>query len=677
MLQQTQECYACSPNLTFTDEDLLLGSKPHNRPLYVSGYTREQKIDCILIDGGSAVNILPKMTMRRLGLTMEELSHSRLVIQGFNQGGQRAIGMIHLELIIGKLTMPSTLHQCFKYLQGGIKKVNADLKHFIETEAHFADAKFYVEDNITSEVLPVEIPSMESKQSEKKHVRFITEKDNPSSKKGPECGNDHSSESTSNSIKAEISTPSNNPPFLRYIPLSLRKNGQSPFVECLRSTKDIEKHFTKLTMEDVAILKENHVMPLTSSTNPLPSKPLNGFVRSSQSLTEYGILPSERMKEWFDPKAYRLLARAGYDFSKQGDLGKLIPEATGEKMHGLSKTQRKMRLERHKILIPKTGLGYTPEQPAQIWIKRRTNASSSQYITVEVDESSNQRKDHPLSRVSVFDRIEGSSSRVTVFDRLNTTCLTQNRNTLACKSVFDRLGVTKRPVDNHSQNSTNFEDQGEKKANDEIRSSIPSRMKRNFALDINIEGLLKVKRRTIVHTSQSLTHNEQIEEVSSSFHITIEEDTISDAEAEEVEEVPPALEDGGQATVYELKEVNLGTAEEPRPTFISALLTPEEEEGYLKLLVEYKDVFAWIYKEMPGLNPSIAVHHLAVKKGMRPVKQAQRCFRPELIPQIETEVNKLIEAGFIREVQYPKWIANIALSKRRMDKSGCVLTSVI
>ena len=87
MLQQAQECYACSLDLTFTDEDLLLGSKSHNHPLYVSGYAREQKIDRILIDGGSVINILTKMTMRRLGLTMEELSHSRLVIQGFNQGG--------------------------------------------------------------------------------------------------------------------------------------------------------------------------------------------------------------------------------------------------------------------------------------------------------------------------------------------------------------------------------------------------------------------------------------------------------------------------------------------------------------------------------------------------------------------------------------------------------------
>ena len=110
MLQQTQGCYACSPDLTFTDEVLLLGSKPHNRLLYVFGYACEQKIDHILIDGGLAVNILPKMTMRRLGLTMEELSHSRLVIQGFNQGEQSAIGMIHLELIIGKLISNVLFH---------------------------------------------------------------------------------------------------------------------------------------------------------------------------------------------------------------------------------------------------------------------------------------------------------------------------------------------------------------------------------------------------------------------------------------------------------------------------------------------------------------------------------------------------------------------------------------
>ena len=95
------------------------------------------------------------------------------------------------------------------------------MKPFVETEAHFTDAKFYVEDDIPNE----EIPSMESKQGEKECVRLVNGKDIPSPKKGPECGNDHSSESTSNLVRAKISMPSNNPPFLRYVPLSHRKKG--------------------------------------------------------------------------------------------------------------------------------------------------------------------------------------------------------------------------------------------------------------------------------------------------------------------------------------------------------------------------------------------------------------------------------------------------------------------
>ena len=50
---------------------------------------------------------------------------------------------------------------------------------------------------------------------------------------------------------------------------------------------------------------------------------------------------------------------------------------------------------------------------------------------------------------------------------------------------------------------------------------------------------------------------------------------------------------------------------------------------------------------------------------MRSIKQAQRCFRAELFPQIEAEVNKLEQAEFIQEVQFPKWIANIVPIKNK------------
>ncbi|KAL0423525.1 UNVERIFIED_CONTAM: Transposon Tf2-11 polyprotein [Sesamum radiatum] len=78
-----------------------------------------------------------------------------------------------------------------------------------------------------------------------------------------------------------------------------------------------------------------------------------------------------------------------------------------------------------------------------------------------------------------------------------------------------------------------------------------------------------------------------------------------------------------------------------------------------------EDVFAWSYKEMPGLDPKVAVHHLSVKKGTRPVKQGLHRFRPELIPLIEGEVKKLIEVGFIREVKYPMWISSIVPVRKK------------
>ena len=48
---------------------------------------------------------------------------------------------------------------------------------------------------------------------------------------------------------------------------------------------------------------------------------------------------------------------------------------------------------------------------------------------------------------------------------------------------------------------------------------------------------------------------------------------------------------------------------------------------------------------MSRLDPKVAVLHLAVKKNVRPIKQAQRRFHPDLISQIENEVNKLLHVN--------------------------------
>ncbi|KAA0046915.1 retrotransposon protein, putative, unclassified [Cucumis melo var. makuwa] len=74
--------------------------------------------------------------------------------------------------------------------------------------------------------------------------------------------------------------------------------------------------------------------------------------------------------------------------------------------------------------------------------------------------------------------------------------------------------------------------------------------------------------------------------------------------------------------IDELKEVNLGTIEEPHLTFISVSLSIEEDGKYTSLLTKYWDIFAWSYKEMSGLDLKVAVHHLAIKSVYRLIKQA-------------------------------------------------------
>ncbi|KAL0349908.1 UNVERIFIED_CONTAM: Transposon Tf2-12 polyprotein [Sesamum radiatum] len=165
-----------------------------------------------------------------------------------------------------------------------------------------------------------------------------------------------------------------------------------------------------------------------------------------------------------------------------------------------------------------------------------------------------------------------------------------------------------------------------------------------------------------VASSNYISNNVE-ENIAQTYHITLIED--GEVEEEDAEDAPAELEEGIKATIDELKKVNLGDIENPRPIYISASLTHGEEGTYVALLHEFKDVFAWSYKEMPGLDPKVAVHHLSVKKGARPVKQGQRRFRPELIPLIEGEVNKLIEVGFIREVKYPMWISSIVPVRKK------------
>ncbi|KAM1588554.1 hypothetical protein ACFX10_027555 [Malus domestica] len=99
-------------------------------------------------------------------------------------------------------------------------------------------------------------------------------------------------------------------------------------------------------------------------------------------------------------------------------------------------------------------------------------------------------------------------------------------------------------------------------------------MKHQATLKVDTKGPLKVRKCTIIHTGQSSHQQAQKddieEEVQDVFHITIQKDKEEEILEEDVTVVPPQLKDEGQATIDDLKELNLGTSEEPKPIFVSA-----------------------------------------------------------------------------------------------------------
>ena len=91
--------------------------------------------------------------------------------------------------------------------------------------------------------------------------------------------------------------------------------------------------------------------------------------------------------EWFDPNAYKLFVKAGYNPGEPSALGKLPSEDTTKKA--------------------REGLCYSQPPPIRISIRRASN----NHKTFEDDVTA------PNKRPSVFDQLGEATTRISVFER--------------------------------------------------------------------------------------------------------------------------------------------------------------------------------------------------------------------------------------------------------------------
>ena len=72
--------------------------------------------------------------------------------------------------------------------------------------------------------------------------------------------------------------------------------------------------------------------------------------------------------------------------------------------------------------------------------------------------------------------------------------------------------------------------------------------------------------------------------------------------------------------------------------------------------------------EAPRVDLSFICHHLNVNPSITPKKQPPRRLSKDHSNAVKDEVIKLKQAGAIKEVFYPEWLANTVMVKKKNGK---------
>jgi hypothetical protein len=95
---------------------------------------------------------------------------------------------------------------------------------------------------------------------------------------------------------------------------------------------------------------------------------------------------------------------------------------------------------------------------------------------------------------------------------------------------------------------------------------------------------------------------------------------------------------------------------------------PTRTNGAATFSQQKNDVFAWSTSNLVRVSRDIIEHWLQVNPSAKPKKQKLQKMLEEKIVSSKAEVQQLLDVGFIREVTYPQWLANVVMVKKKNGK---------
>lgn len=128
------------------------------------------------------------------------------------------------------------------------------------------------------------------------------------------------------------------------------------------------------------------------------------------------------------------------------------------------------------------------------------------------------------------------------------------------------------------------------------------------------------------------------------------------------------VEEEAPKPMEEAKNVVLIEGDPSKTTKVGKELQQTLKDELVGFLKKNFDVIAWSYEDIPGIDRRVIEHRLNVDPTKKPVQHKRRVFALERNKAITKEVEKLLTVGFIREVYYSKWLANVVMVKKSNGK---------
>jgi hypothetical protein len=87
-----------------------------------------------------------------------------------------------------------------------------------------------------------------------------------------------------------------------------------------------------------------------------------------------------------------------------------------------------------------------------------------------------------------------------------------------------------------------------------------------------------------------------------------------------------------------------------------------------QLLKEFKDVFAWTYKNLKGIPQELAQHKIELDTIIPLSHQAKYRWNPNYVTTVKQDIDKLLTPGFIQFVEEATWLSPIVVVPKKNGK---------